>query len=62
VQRSKNEWIYASTTRYAFTAWCLIKHRDNFTFTFKKGNTFTDIAITKIIIIILVMMMAIMGH
>jgi hypothetical protein len=30
----KNAWIYTSTPQYAFTAWCLVKHRDNFTFTF----------------------------
>jgi len=29
----KNGWSYASTTPYAFTPWCLVKHRDNFTFT-----------------------------
>jgi len=25
---------YTSTPQYAFMAWCLVKHRDNFTFTF----------------------------
>jgi hypothetical protein len=29
----KNAWSYASTTQYVFMAWCLVKHRDNFTFT-----------------------------
>jgi hypothetical protein len=28
----KNAWIYNSTPQYVFTAWCLLKHRDNFTF------------------------------
>jgi hypothetical protein len=28
--RSKNAWSYAPT-QYAFMAWCLVKHRDNFT-------------------------------
>jgi hypothetical protein len=28
----KNAWSYTSTTQYIFKAWCLIKHRDNFTF------------------------------
>jgi hypothetical protein len=28
---SKNEWSYTSTPQYAFMAWCLVKHRDNFT-------------------------------
>jgi hypothetical protein len=31
----KNEWSYTSTPKYVFMAWCLVKHRDNFTFTFK---------------------------
>jgi hypothetical protein len=29
----KNAWSYTSTPPYAFMAWCLVKHRDNFTFT-----------------------------
>jgi hypothetical protein len=33
VRRSKNAWSYTSTPQYAFRAWCLVKHRDNFTFT-----------------------------
>jgi len=28
----KNMWSYTSTPQYVFMAWCLIKHRDNFTF------------------------------
>jgi hypothetical protein len=32
VPRSKNEWSYTSTPQYAFMAWCLVKHTDNFTF------------------------------
>jgi hypothetical protein len=24
--------------QYAFMAWCLVKHRDNFTFTFTRGE------------------------
>jgi hypothetical protein len=28
----KNAWRYTSTPQYAFMAWCLAKHRDNFTF------------------------------
>jgi len=31
-----NEWSYTSTTPYAFRAWCLIKHRDNFIFTYNQ--------------------------
>jgi hypothetical protein len=27
-------WRYTSTPQYVFMAWCLVKHRDNFTFTF----------------------------
>jgi hypothetical protein len=30
----KNAWNYTSTPQYAFMVWCLVKHRDNFTFTF----------------------------
>jgi hypothetical protein len=33
VPRSKNVWSYTSTPQYAFIAWCLVKHRGNFTFT-----------------------------
>jgi hypothetical protein len=29
----KNEWSYTFTPQYVFMAWCLVKHRDNFTFT-----------------------------
>jgi hypothetical protein len=28
----KNEWNYTSTPQYVFMVWCLVKHRDNFTF------------------------------
>jgi hypothetical protein len=31
---SKNGWSYTSTLQYAFIAWCLVKHRNIFTFTF----------------------------
>jgi heme/copper-type cytochrome/quinol oxidase subunit 4 len=34
VPKSKNEWSYTSTPQYALMAWCLVKQRDNFTFTF----------------------------
>jgi len=30
----KNMWSSNSTPLYVFMAWCVIKHRDNFTFTF----------------------------
>jgi hypothetical protein len=29
----KNAWSYNSTPQYVFMEWCLVKHRDNFTFT-----------------------------
>jgi hypothetical protein len=29
----KNAWSYTSTPQYVLMAWCLVKHRDNFTFT-----------------------------
>jgi hypothetical protein len=28
----KNAWSYTSAPQYAFTGWCLVKHRDNFSF------------------------------
>jgi hypothetical protein len=31
-------WSYTSTPQYAFMAWCIIKHRDNFTFTTDRLN------------------------
>jgi hypothetical protein len=34
----KNAWSYTSTRQYVFTALCLVKHRDNFTFTFMGLN------------------------
>jgi hypothetical protein len=34
VPRSQDAWSYTSTPQYAFMAWCLVKHRDNFTFIF----------------------------
>jgi hypothetical protein len=30
----KNAWSYTSTPQYVFMTWCLVKHRDNFIFTF----------------------------
>jgi hypothetical protein len=30
----KNAWSYTSTPQYILMAWCLVQHRDNFTFTF----------------------------
>jgi hypothetical protein len=30
---AKNAWSYTSTPQYAFMAWCLVKHKDNFIFT-----------------------------
>jgi hypothetical protein len=32
----KNAWSYTYTPQYAFMVWCLVKHRDNCTFTFTK--------------------------
>jgi hypothetical protein len=29
---AKNVWSYTSTPQFVFIAWCLVKHRDNFTF------------------------------
>jgi hypothetical protein len=36
--RSKNAWSCTSTPQYALIAWCLVKHRDNFTFFIKRGT------------------------
>jgi hypothetical protein len=30
----KNAWSYTSTPQYVFMAWCFVKQRDNFTFTY----------------------------
>jgi hypothetical protein len=30
----KNEWSYTSTPPYVFLTWCLINHRDDFTYSF----------------------------
>jgi hypothetical protein len=44
----KNAWSYTSTPQYVFMAWCLVNHRDNFTFLhlilvhMYKYNTFTS--------------------
>jgi hypothetical protein len=29
----KNAWSYTSTPQYVFMPWCLVNHRNNFTFT-----------------------------
>jgi hypothetical protein len=42
VPRSKNEWSYTTTPQYAFMVWCLVKHRDNFTFFFTFITNFTE--------------------
>jgi hypothetical protein len=34
----KNAWSYTSTPQYVFMAWCLVKHRDKFTFTFNSSQ------------------------
>jgi hypothetical protein len=38
--RGQEWWRYTSTPPYVFLAWCIIKHRDNLTFTFilRKGD------------------------
>jgi hypothetical protein len=35
----KNAWSYNSSPQYVFMAWCLVKHKDNFTFTFTFVST-----------------------
>jgi hypothetical protein len=39
VPRSKNAWSYTSTPQYIFMTWCLVKHREFFTFTFTSIST-----------------------
>jgi hypothetical protein len=34
----KNAWSYTSAPQYVFMALCLVKHRDNFTFTFNPSS------------------------
>jgi hypothetical protein len=36
----KNAWSYTTTPQYVFMEWCLVKHRDNFTFTFRISTNF----------------------
>jgi hypothetical protein len=38
----KNAWSYTSTPQYVFMAWCLVKHRDNFTFTSLENTSSRD--------------------
>jgi hypothetical protein len=39
----KDEWRHASTLPHVFMAWCLVKHRDNFTFIFTEpGETWME--------------------
>jgi hypothetical protein len=38
----KNAWSYTSTPQYVFMAWCLVKQRDNFTFTFRSWLALTN--------------------
>jgi hypothetical protein len=35
----KIAWSYTSTPQYVFMAWCLVKYRDNFTFTFQEASS-----------------------
>jgi hypothetical protein len=38
----KNAWRYTSTHQQVFMAWCSLKHRDNFTFTFQTNVEMTS--------------------
>jgi hypothetical protein len=40
----KDVWRYTSTPQYAFMAWYLVKHRDNFTFTFVEIVNIDDVS------------------
>jgi len=37
----KNAWSYTSTPTYMSMVWCLVKHGDNFTFTFTHNTEFS---------------------
>jgi hypothetical protein len=37
----KNAWSCTSTPQYVFMAWCLVNHRNNFTFTFRYVPNYT---------------------
>jgi hypothetical protein len=39
----KNAWSYTSTSQYVFMAWCLVKHKDNFTFYLLPNRSVEDI-------------------
>jgi hypothetical protein len=43
----KNAYSYASTPPYVFTAWCLIKYMDNFTFTYFQSHKDCNSVCTK---------------
>jgi hypothetical protein len=44
----KNAWSYTTTPQYVFMACCLVKHRDNFTFTFTFIKAYTQIRNTDL--------------
>jgi hypothetical protein len=46
VPRSQNAWSYTSIPQYAFMSWCLVKLRNNFTFTFTVITVFVFYAET----------------
>jgi len=39
--KAENEWGYTSSPPYIFMAWCLVKHKDNFTFYITGKITFS---------------------
>jgi len=43
----KNAWSYAFTAPYVSMAWCLVKHKDNFTFTLISTFVFNDAVSTE---------------
>jgi hypothetical protein len=46
----KNAWSYTSTPQYLFMGWCLVKHRDNFTFFYLYLTHIDDVSVHKILI------------
>jgi hypothetical protein len=40
----ENAWMYTSIHQYVFMAWCLVKYRDNFTFTCRESSVQNETA------------------
>jgi hypothetical protein len=40
IAKVRNAWNYTSTPQYAFMAWWLVKHKENFTFALQYKRTY----------------------